>query len=606
MKKTKETSGLKSNKGITLISLMVTIIVILIISSSTMTISYDRFEINNYNKMRNDIELLRDKVENYYLRYNGLPLARDEKGNPIEYNYTTLDVLDKNVNDNEEYYILDLTAMEGLSLNYGIYGFENPNTSEDVYIINEESRQIYYVKGMIFDEVMYYTINNIEENPADKISTSKPKIKIISGEKNKEGVYVTEVQFEVIPGRDKGVIATKTEFSIDGGNTWKDINTLTNNIYTLSENKKYSVVVRSYDEIGNISTSDEIKDITIKHMKVIEAQEETKVFSQNVDVFDNNGEKIVVPRGFKVTKDASIVKEGIVIEDQNQNQFVWIPVKNINDMVMCQKHGASVTLNAETLKCSACGNDTKLAGKLYATNYNENFDSTLTGQTYNTDEGLREPANLTDSDYGDNVSRFSTITWTETLYQESFDKMVISVAKYGGFYVGRYETSFNGEIAQSKAGQIPMNNINWYEMYENSITYSKSNSNIGVVSEMIWGCQWDAMLQFILDGEDANHVTATTNVGHTHSDFTSKPYLTGGTNYSEIYTGDIEYNDKASNIYDLEGNLLEWTQNAQNTNSRVEFGGNCYYFSKSPGYHSSIYPTAGYADTGSRFTLYIV
>ncbi len=71
------------------------------------------------------------------------------------------------------------------------------------------------------------------------------------------------------------------------------------------------------------------------------------------------------------------------------------------------------------------------------------------------------------------------------MYQECFDKMAKSVAKNKGFYVGRYETSLNGNTVQSKVGQTPMNNIDWWKMYENSKTYSKSNTSLGVTSEMI-------------------------------------------------------------------------------------------------------------------------
>jgi len=622
MKVTKEINISKFNRGITLISLIITIVVMLIITSTTITVSYDRFEINNFNKMENDIELLSDKVENYYLKYNGLPTIKDDTGNFVEYTYTTLE-FEKNANDNEKYYILDLSAMEEVALNYGKEGYNNVNSSDDVYIINEKSYQIYYVRGIKVKQAKYHTVSMGKDSVTDAIPPSKPQIKVISGTKNSEGVYTTEVQLEIIPGNEEGSVATKTELSIDGGNTW---NELDNKIYTLTDNGTYTVVARSYDKLDNISTSDEIDEITIKYVKVSEAQANTEVFNNKITIFDDRGEAIVVPAGFKVTTDASLVNEGIVIEDANQNQFVWIPVKDINDMVMCQEHGARVTLDTETLKCPTCGNDTKLAGKLYATETGEKFNGALIGQNYVEDSGLREPANLSDAEGGDNESRFSTITWTSTLYQESFDKMVESVAKHGGFYVGRYETSLKDGIVQSKVGQTPMNNINWYKMYENSLTYSTSNSNLGIVSEMIWGCQWDAMLQFILDGKNASHVKANTNVGHAGYKydedlgyyiwwtFLNKPYKTRGTDYTEAYYGNSKfpnslekYNDKASNIYDLEGNVHEYTQEAYDNNVRICRGGSCAIKS-SPSYRglSNNIPTTTDEDYGSRLSLYIV
>lgn len=50
----------------------------------------------------------------------------------------------------------------------------------------------------------------------------------------------------------------------------------------------------------------------------------------NTELQDQNGNKIVVPAGFKIVSDATTnyaetVEKGIVIEDENSNQYVWIP-----------------------------------------------------------------------------------------------------------------------------------------------------------------------------------------------------------------------------------------------------------------------------------------
>ena len=55
---------IKKSNGITLISLCIVIVVMFIIASTTVSISLDRFEINNYNKMISDLELLDEKVFN--------------------------------------------------------------------------------------------------------------------------------------------------------------------------------------------------------------------------------------------------------------------------------------------------------------------------------------------------------------------------------------------------------------------------------------------------------------------------------------------------------------------------------------------------------------
>ncbi len=353
---------------------------------------------------------------------------------------------------------------------------------------------------------------------------------------------------------------------------------------------------------GGTTIGDATVDVKVGKISTINGQQ----YSEN---------NPVIPAGFMAINTttsnwdaadlATEVKKGLVISD-GTSEFVWIPVASINSMIMCQTHGASVTLNEETLQCPTCGESTKLAGKLYATLTGEKFYISLTGQTYGLNTGLREPdvvtsASGTDSTTGSfyDAENLSTVlegdyanTQTAGSFklqlEEEFKNMAQSVAKYKGFYVGRYETSLNGTTAQSKSEETPMNKINWYNMYKNSKTYSRANTELGVVSEMIWGCQWDAMMQLILTGPDASHVTATTNVGHTSTEFTSKPYETGGTNYTEVYTGSTTYNDIASNIYDLEGNVEECTQEAHETYDRV--------------YRGSSYSNSGGASPSNRYS----
>lgn len=94
----------------------------------------------------------------------------------------------------------------------------------------------------------------------------------------------------------------------------------------------------------------------------------------------------------------------------------------------------------------------------------------------------------------------------------NYQKMVESVEKYKGFYVGRYETSLNGTTVQSQAGQTPMSNINWYQMYyyqdsTRNISNPYYGSSSSVVSSMISGSQWDAMLNFILTNTNDDGTT---------------------------------------------------------------------------------------------------
>lgn len=241
------------NSGITLVSLIITIIVMLIIAGTTIPISLQRFQINSLKKLYSNIELLQDKVLTYYLRYGGLPIVRDSSNNPIIY-ATTLN-FETNVNDSGNYYIIDLSAMDGIALNYGEEGISNPTpTAIDIFIINEISHTIYYVKGVEFDGVIYHTI--VKETIAimDTIPPSQPEIKIVSGIKNNDGIYITEVEIEIVPGKDNWSGVSKTEFIINNG-TPINITELTNNIYKITENGTYKIIAITYDNNGKPSSA---------------------------------------------------------------------------------------------------------------------------------------------------------------------------------------------------------------------------------------------------------------------------------------------------------------------------------------------------------------
>ena len=168
--------------------------------------------------------------------------------------------------------------------------------------------------------------------------------------------------------------------------------------------------------------------------------------------------------------------------------------------------------------------------------------------------------------------------------------MIESVAEYGGFYVGRYETSLEGSKAQSKNGKTSMDatagsgNM-WYGMYEKQKKYASDNNIDRIGSSMIWGSQYDAMLNWILKGSDASKV-ATNSTQHNKT-------TTGST------SGDV-----MNKIYDIGNNLSEWTLEAHNSCYRVGRGG-YYNTTAAPSILDSSYTYRTGSDSGSRLTLYI-
>ena len=67
MKGTKK--NMKNNKGVTLISLMLTVIVILILTSAMIYNTKNQLEMRKVQNLNLDIENLNAKVDDYYLKY---------------------------------------------------------------------------------------------------------------------------------------------------------------------------------------------------------------------------------------------------------------------------------------------------------------------------------------------------------------------------------------------------------------------------------------------------------------------------------------------------------------------------------------------------------
>ena len=323
---------------------------------------------------------------------------------------------------------------------------------------------------------------------------------------------------------------------------------------------------------------------------IIDVWSENNVLDRNCEFVSGN--KIaVVPKGFKVSVDVfeQSIDDGMVIKDSDGNEFVWIPVPEINDMVMCKTHGASVTLNSTTLECPTCLGNTVLVGKLYSTDKGQYYNGSLTNQTYSI--SLKEPYNLTSASYKDDTSRMPY--WTSTLYQERFRSMAESVRDNKGFYIGRYEMSLaddTEQTPQSMYGKTPYTTTVWWNYYMKAEEYNVN----GIVSEMVWGAQWDQMMKWMEN--NGINVTIANPID---------PIIGTTVKNTSRITGD-QPKDRINNLFDLLGNNLEYSQTAYQNDSRSCRGGS--YKSNqsfSPSYYGYGYSTSSYEHVATRMTFYI-
>ena len=333
---------------------------------------------------------------------------------------------------------------------------------------------------------------------------------------------------------------------------------------------------------------------------------------------DTNGDTAVIPGGFTVSglAEESTIDDGLVIylipdgetvdwtnptevatAQKTYDQFVWIPISHeqINNMYICQAKTTSngncniQVVNGEA-KCTV-HNSTKMAGRLYATTYGEKFEQGYTEVYDTTGEGLREPDVVSDYDNDSTYlsqlssilgSGYDTMENFKQSLQEEYNEVVKSVYENQGFYIGRYETSgmvnsdTNATVKSVAGTNTGIGSVTWHRMYAQQKKYAENNGLTSVKSTMIQGAAYDQVMKFVENGERPDgqpyNITTAGNVGHESSSFTTKPYQTGGRDYSTNYTGTTPYNDKVKNIYDLEGNVRAWTTEAYSTAGRVYRG----------------------------------
>ena len=146
---------IKNESGITLIALTVTIVVMMILIIGISAVMTTNIEIENYNKVKEDIVALTEAVKLYYLQNSKLPIV--ETPTISRLNIPTKDI---NPNDNNRYYYINTSLLTDVQLNCGKGNTNKTYTSSDndLYVLNEKSLTVYYLKGAVLDGQKHYTV----------------------------------------------------------------------------------------------------------------------------------------------------------------------------------------------------------------------------------------------------------------------------------------------------------------------------------------------------------------------------------------------------------------------------------------------------------------
>lgn len=473
---------IKKDRGVTLIALTITVIIILTITGMIVYSAKDSTYIKKLTNMQNDIANLRDKVSLYYSQYGDIPASGK---------YDNIGELQKaqilGANDTGDFYIIDLENLDGLTLNYGkdYEKYKNNrdidvNTLTDIYIINKNSHNIFYVQGIRVKENNTTKIYYTDYTVADEEEVALKEIVVI------EGVTIPDGFYYVGGTKNSGIV--------------------------ISDNPDDKEVYKDQEKVGN---------------------------------------------------------------DLQGNQFVWVPVENFSEFTR-EHFGTS---------------DQKWWTGTFVTD----------GLSAN---NLYEPV--------------SDGTKDET----EVDKMYKSVKENQGFYVGRYEagttvagTGRRGNLVCKQEADV-YNNIGIADTDDMTDEtggavevargmYSKDNGD-SVTSTLIYGVQWDAIMRWMKDEPNltgGKYVQDSTDMGW---------YVTNSSSGNSDHKTGKDLNGEKNvvkNIYDLAGNVSEWTMENYNTSYRVFRGGSYRSSNGSSGPASNRnieFPsTKNKDDVGFRVALYL-
>ena len=626
------------NRGITLVVLVITIVVMLIITTTVISLSTNNLKTKHLSNMYTDIKSLDDKVAVFYNQYGTLPLKEKFTGSM---QFQTV----ANPNDDlDGYYVIDVNKLNNLVLTKKLT-WQN----EDVYIINTKTHTIYYPHGVTLDGETYYRLpgeysvikepENIEGEIAIAINPSTPTNKDVTAtitwpsgnysatkEVSTNGgttyttVTGTTTQITIkancnIRARIKtasGEIKTKTYeiTNIDKTNptvtakqssvtiTEGDSNELSN-YFTITANGKYGIASTVYTDASNNNAVVTNTNTLVPGTHVIKctATKETGATANATITI------VVEERGPKVDENG-LAKENTTIKpDENSNLQIVIPT------------GFAPAILQTGKTQSLPGQDGRVKNKMPASQWNnitaEDINKGIVVVDADGNEfvwiPITDASKFARSAFGKTLAATSTENayWEDTTTTE-YTNMVNSITSNKGFYVARYEASANSDSskAQSKRGATA-----WTYISQTDAITKAANYNSTLHSHLIYGIEWDSILNWLKGNATISSSTSgqtkTMELADLQTNSSSWGNYSGSTGNaatnsgSEQTTGKSEY-WKANNIYDLAGNVLEWTQEKWSTGTGRADRGGIYYYS------GDYYPVADRGYNAASYThLYI-
>ena len=544
---------LKNEKGITMIALVITVIILLIVANILIYNAKDTLYIKELTNLYNDIDVLKDKVSDYYDTYGSIPAS-------IEYSNTEhLNSILSTTNDTGDFYVIDLESMNGITLNYG-KDYENikddetnANNYTDVYIINKNSHNIFYVKGITVKDKDVITTYYTNYTEPDNVTIDLRYI---------DGILIPDGYYYIGKADNNG-----NEAIVISQNKNENVNTTSQTQYIWEKKISYTDTIpnslnvasgkeeeflksvnyfKGYFKNKNKSIESEGDKIDIVYI-VLKENKWSEIYTKNEEFVDKNGDIAYIPKGFRVSMEEGTneIRRGLVITDQIDsnnnsvgNEFVWVPVNDFQEFTR-EDFGEN----------NISENDFITTQPTQLKYYEVQGD----GVTVNNESG-------------------TSIVEAQNMYK--------SVKKYKGFYIGRYETGIEENVARTNSSDISQtpvvkknkfiyNYIKWgNDMNDEDggavekarAMYNSENYN-GIKSTLCYSVQWDEIMRWIQKDSSINYILADSQ-GKGNYDQSGSLIKTGNYDSYEI-----------KNIFDLAGNVSEWTMETYDTNQKVLRGG---------------------------------
>ena len=313
------------------------------------------------------------------------------------------------------------------------------------------------------------------------------------------------------------------------------------------------------------------------------------------------------------TKKEGTIDTGLVIQDASGNEYVWVVVPRTTAVYKTTGLGKTTFTDADY---TSIENDLKEYTKTY-----------------------RGSISYSDVYYPDdkNVGWFADAT----AYNNLKNSMLKSVYENGGFYVGRYEAGIDTTAGTNRTSNTDKNSNGKYTMPSTTpvsradaypytwVTRTQaqnlaSNVNSGTkTSSLMFGVQWDLVLAFMHNKGNIADSTLTSNsttMGNykvnlwtiknanakystnSGSTFTACPNPFKKESYSSILlTTGADSSFSVQNIYDIAGNVWEWTlEKTSNTNNPCADRGGFFIGT------GSDYPAAGRYDDSADVSSKVI